>query len=127
MNDKTFLPPMMIEATHTLAQNLRSSKPLARYRQAKQILDSDALACGLFNDLAQAQARIRKAQAGSVVAREDLQNLRDLQTRVQENHVISEYNASQQEATYFLQEINTEISQLLGINFALIARRSSCC
>ena len=51
----------------------------------------------------------------------------DLQTQVQADPIIMDYTTCQQELIAFLQEINIEISQLLGINFALIARRSSCC
>jgi hypothetical protein len=36
------------------------------------------------------------------------------------------YAQSQQEAIHFLREINDEISQLLGINFASFANHSTC-
>ena len=40
--------------------------------------------------------------------------------------VIMEYAQSQQEAINFLREINSEISELLGVNFATFANHSTC-
>ena len=127
MSNQSILQPQMTEAAIHLGQNLVSAEPYVRYQQAEQALKADAAALGLLNNLSQAQARIRKAQAGGTVTPEDLQTLGDLQTQVQAHPIITEYMTRQQELTAFLQGINAEISQLLGINFALIARRSSCC
>jgi len=127
MKNQSVLQPQMTEAAIHLGQNLVSAEPFVRFRQAEQALKDDAAALGLLNNLALAQERIRKAQSGGTITPEDLQALGDLQTQVQANPIITEYTARQQELTAFLQGINAEISQLLGINFALIARRSSCC
>lgn len=127
MNYKPVLQPQMTEAAIHLGQNLISSEPYIRYQQAEQALKADAAALGLMNNLSQAQARIRNAQFGGTITPEDLQALGDLQTQVQANPIITDYTVRQQELTTFLQGINADISQLLGINFALIARRSSCC
>ena len=127
MSDKSFLPTPMIEATHALAQNLLSSESFVHFQKAKQILEADATANGLLDNLAQVQARVRKAQTSGAVTREDLQALRDLQAKVQATAVITEYATSEQDAKAFLREINNETSQSLGLNFGLIARRSSCC
>lgn len=126
MISQPVLSPLMVKATQTLAQNLLASEPFMRYRQAKQRLDADAQARALLDGLSQAQANLRKAQANGAVTQADVQALRDLQTQMHENRAIVEYAASQQEAATFLREINAEISQLLGINFALIAQRSTC-
>lgn len=127
MSERTFLPPVMVEATRTLAQNLLSSAPFTHHQQAQQDLDADVPARSLLDALAQIQARVRKTQANSVVTPEDIRTLRDLQSQAQANPVIAEYTASQPEVTDLLRETNKEISQLLGIDFALIARRSICC
>lgn len=127
MKNQSVLQPQMTEAAIHLGQNLVSSEPYVRYQQAEQALKADAAALGLLNNLSQAQAHIRKSQSGGTIVPEDLQALGDLQTQVQANPIITEYTNCTQELTVFLQEINAEISQLLGINFALIARRSSCC
>ena len=127
MSNQSILQPQMTEAALHLGQNLLSSEQYVCYQQAEQALKDNAAACGLLNNLAEAQSRIRKAQSGGTITPEDLEALGDLQVQVQANPIITDYMACQQELTVFLQGINAEISQLLGINFALIARRSSCC
>ena len=127
MSNQQFLQPQMTEAAIHFGKNLVASEPYVRYQQAEQALKDDQVASGLLNNLSMAQERIRKAQSGGTITPEDLKALGDLQIQVQANPVIMDYTTSQQELTTFLQGINMEISQLLGINFALIARRSSCC
>jgi len=127
MKNQSILQPQMTEAAIHLGQNLVSSEQYVRYQQAEQAVKGDAVALDLLNNLSQVQARIRKTQSKGMVTPEDLQTLGNLQMQVQTNSIIIEYTTCKQELTLFLQEINAEISQLLGINFALIARRSSCC
>jgi cell fate (sporulation/competence/biofilm development) regulator YlbF (YheA/YmcA/DUF963 family) len=50
-----------------------------------------------------------------------------LQTQAQENDVISGYANAQQDVIKFLREINDEINQLLGFDFASFTKRSGCC
>jgi len=127
MKNQSVLQPQMTEAANHLGQNLVSAEPYVRYQLADQALKADAAALGLLNNFTETQARFRKAQSGGTITPDDLQALGDLQMQVQANPIITEYTNCTQDLTLFLQEINAEISQLLGINFALIARRSSCC
>ena len=127
MNNRPFLQPKMTEAVLNLGKNLIAAEPYVRYQKAEKVLNADDTARGLLNNLVQTQAWVRKAQTNGTITAEDLQTLSDLQRQVQENPIITDYTTCQQEMIKFLQQINGEISQLLGINFALIARRSSCC
>ncbi len=127
MSNQQFLQPQMTEAAIHFGKNLVASEPYVRYQQAEQALKDDEAALGLLNNLSMTQERIRKAQSGGTITPEDLKALGDLQTQVQADPIIMDYTTRQQELNAYLQEINIEISQLLGINFALIARRSSCC
>jgi len=68
--------------------------------------------------------RQKQGQGGTNEA--EIDSLRLLQQRVQRNPVIMTYAQSQQDAINFLREINTEISQLLGGNFATFANHSTC-
>ena len=60
------------------------------------------------------------------VTQADLDQLRVFQREVQSNHVIIEYARAQQDAIAYLREINQEIGELLGVDFAALAGRSSC-
>ena len=65
-------------------------------------------------------------QSNSGVTQAEIDNLRTLQEQVQHNNVIMTYAQTQQGAVNFLREINNEISQLLGIDFASFANHTTC-
>ena len=56
----------------------------------------------------------------------DVEELRAIQEQVQANAVIMAYSQSQQGAVNFLREINMEISQTLGMDFASLAKQNTC-
>jgi cell fate (sporulation/competence/biofilm development) regulator YmcA (YheA/YmcA/DUF963 family) len=69
---------------------------------------------------------LRQKQSEDKVNQAEIDSLRLLQQRAQQNPVIMAYAQSQEEAVNFLRTINGEISQLLGINFASFANHSAC-
>ena len=121
------LTPEMKEATDVLIGNLLASEAFIRYQQARARLDQDTQAQALLKQLSQEQAEMRKKQADSRLSKEEIDSLRALQTQVQDSEAIKGYAQAQQEAVNFLREINSEISQLLGIDFASFAKHSGCC
>lgn len=126
-NSPVKFPENLQAATAALTENLLAAEPFVLYRRAQQHLNTDPKATALLRQLSASQASIRTGQARGTVTQKDIDQLRALQHDVQQNQVIMEYARSQQEAINFLREINQEISQLLGIDFATLARRSSCC
>jgi cell fate (sporulation/competence/biofilm development) regulator YlbF (YheA/YmcA/DUF963 family) len=120
-------PPELLNVTIALANNLSTSEPFILYQQAKTRLNNDSNAQFLLENISRAQAALRIKQSKNEVERADIDQLRVLQKEAQENAVIMEYSQAQQKAVACLREINTEISQLIGIDFASLARRSSCC
>jgi len=127
MDHTTTLAPDLQAATETLADNLLNSEPLVRHRQAQAALQGDAIARKLLASFSAAQADVRRRQARGGVTQADIEQLRALQRQVQANAVIMRYAETQQGAIAYLREVNQEISQWLGIDFASLARRSGCC
>ena len=125
---QTVLNPSMQEAADALIGNLLASEAFVRCQQAHARLNEDRhrQAHTLLEQLSQAQADLRKKQANSGVIQTEIDNLRTLQEQVQHNNVIMTYAQTQQEAVNFLREINNEISQLLGIDFASFANHTTC-
>lgn len=121
------IPPSMQEATEALVGNLQACEAFVHLRQAQARLNDDAQACALLEQMSQAQAELRKKQASGSVTQAEIDALRSLQEQVQGSTVITAYARAQENAVNFLREINGEISQLLGINFAVFANRSTCC
>ncbi|MGB9585796.1 MAG: YlbF family regulator [Anaerolineales bacterium] len=114
------------EATQSLVENILASEAFVQYQRAQIRLNSNPEAMGLLRQLSQLQAEIRKKQSNGGVTQEDIQMLRRVQQNVQNNRIIMDYARSQEEAVNFLRQINNEISQLLGVNFATLANRATC-
>jgi cell fate (sporulation/competence/biofilm development) regulator YlbF (YheA/YmcA/DUF963 family) len=90
-------------------------------------LHADPQAMQLLSDLSALQQKIRRQQNTGAISQVDLTQLRALQSAVGTNETIQEHLMTQELAVAFLREVNQEISQLLGVDFASLARRSSGC
>ncbi len=120
-------PEDFLEATTVLTENLLHSDPIMQFQMAEKYLNEDNQASLLLQNLSQAQADLRKRQARKEVTEDDLKELRTLQSQVQSNQTIQEFDNAQQAAIQYLREINQEISNLIGIDFSSLARRSGGC
>ena len=123
---QTEIPSALQTAAQSLCDSLLASGPFLRYEKARSHLDADPDARGLLDRLSEAQARMRQRQANGDVTQPDIDTLRELQGKAQDDPAVMEYAGSQQGAIYFLREINTEITEFLGINFASLAKHSTC-
>jgi cell fate (sporulation/competence/biofilm development) regulator YlbF (YheA/YmcA/DUF963 family) len=123
----TTISATMVEVTAQLADNLAQSEPFLRYKTAEEKLRADHKALNLLEDLSVLQQNIRQNQYLNAVTEKDILELRKLQNAVATNEIIQEYQTTQEQAILFLIEVNQEISQLIGIDFASLARRSSGC
>jgi len=120
------LPPTVQAAGERLARAIRAAEPVASFYRAKARLDGDARAHALLERLSAAQADLRRRQAGGNITPASLEELRDLQREVQSTAVITEFARAQQEAVAYLPQVNQEISELLGMDFASLAGPGSC-
>jgi cell fate (sporulation/competence/biofilm development) regulator YlbF (YheA/YmcA/DUF963 family) len=123
----TTLPPPLVEAIETLAAALFNTEPLAAYHRAVAALEADPDSTTLLNQFSAAQAEVRKRQGNGTITQFHLDRLRSLQRQVQANSTIMNYASAQQAALAYLPEVNLEISQLLGLDFASLAGPSGCC
>lgn len=120
------LSPDMAQATVALGQNLAAAQPMLNYRTAEQALMDNQEAMALLQQLSQQQGALRQRQTQGTLTQTHLADLRQVQARVQENGVIMAYFRAQEQINAYLQEINQEISNLIGADFAALARVSSC-
>jgi cell fate (sporulation/competence/biofilm development) regulator YlbF (YheA/YmcA/DUF963 family) len=126
MKNTVSLPPELEQATDNLIQNLLASEAFLTYQQSLIAMNSDTDAHGLLELLSTLQAGLRHKQNANNVTQTDVEELRAIQTQVQGNTTIMAYSQSQQDAVNFLREVNQEISQLLGVDFAALAKQSTC-
>jgi cell fate (sporulation/competence/biofilm development) regulator YlbF (YheA/YmcA/DUF963 family) len=126
MQSRREVPARLQSATITLAESLQTSEPFVQYERAGQLLKSDAQAKNLLEQLANMQAQVRSAQMKGSLTQADIDNLRSMQGQAQQNDTIVAHAHAQQNAVNYLREVNQEISQLLGFDFAMLTRQSSC-
>ena len=120
------LPKDLLDATEVLAETLAHAEPILEYNQARAMLDAAPSAQELVQALSQAQADLRRHQANGGVNKAEIERVRKLQTDVQENPTIIAYATAQQAALAFLPDINRQISELIGFDFAALGGQSSC-
>jgi len=120
------LPPDLLKAAQVLAETLLRAEPIAAYQKARARLDADSEARALLERFLVAQAELRIRQARGMVTQVDVHKLRTLQREVQASSTLIAYVEAQQAAMAFLPEVNREISQLLGVDFASLAGPASC-
>ncbi len=118
--------PDLMTATQSLVENLLAAEPIVAYHQAYARFDANAEARALLQRLSQAQAEIRRKQAQGGVTQSDLSELRRLQTEAHAQSEIVAYAQTQQGAIEYLREINQTISELIGTDFAALAKKSTC-
>ena len=118
--------PELMAATQALAENLLASEPFVIYQQASARFNADPHARGLIERLSQTQADLRQRQMNRGVTQADVDQLRALQREVQSNDVIVDYVTTQQAAIAYLREIDHAISELIGTDFAALAKKSTC-
>lgn len=126
MNETVNFPPELYQATDSLIQNLLASEAFLAYHQSLAKMKSDSQASALLDRLSTLQNELRRKQGNNSMVQSDIDELRDVQAQVQVNETIMDYAQSQQDVVGFLREINQEISQLLGMDFAALAKQSTC-
>lgn len=120
------IPPELQQSLENLVENLLASESFLAYRHYATALQDNPEARVLLERLSALQAELRQKQARQAVTQADVDTLRAVQAQVQSTSTIMAYAQSQQGAVNFLREINAEISQLLGVDFAVLAKQNSC-
>ena len=125
-NANLFQLPDLMAATQALTDNLLAAEPIVTYHQANARFKTDLQARDLVQRLSQAQTDLRRKQASGGVTQAEADQLRQLQSAAHANRVVIDYAQTQQAAVDYLRTINQEISQLIGVDFAALAKKSSC-
>ena len=117
----------LLEATSVLAENLVQSEPFLRFQKADRRLHADQETKRLLTEFAELQQKIRAQHYTGAITELDIKRLRELQTTISTNDAIQGHGMAQELAIAFLREVNQEISNLLGVDFASLTRRAGGC
>jgi cell fate (sporulation/competence/biofilm development) regulator YlbF (YheA/YmcA/DUF963 family) len=113
----------LLEATFDLAESLAEAEAIVHFISANQALNNDQNTLELVNAATDLQRKLYDGESSGDDLNNDLNRLRDYQSQISSNAVIQEQSIARETAVAFLREINQEISQLLGMDFAALARR----
>jgi cell fate (sporulation/competence/biofilm development) regulator YlbF (YheA/YmcA/DUF963 family) len=120
---ESFTPELRV-ASFDLAETLALSEAILGYTEANQILMKDQQAIQLLREANELQKKIHSGGSSGQDLDDDIARLRELQGLVSANTAIQEQAIARETAVAFLREVNLEISKLLGVDFAALARRS---
>jgi len=126
VNETVAFPPALQEATDRLIHALLGSGSFLAYQGSLAQLESDSQARGLLERLSMLQVALRGKQGAGQINQADIEELRAVQSKVRVHPAIIEYAQSQQGAADVLREVNQEIRQVLGMDFAALARSNTC-
>ncbi len=121
------LRPEVKTTAQALGHALKNTVPLDEYAKATARLAADGEATGLLDELQRVQAEVRLRQNDGGVTPADLERLRHLQSTVQAHPTIAAFLDAQLQAQASLRQVNMEISERLGVDFATLGRVSTCC
>ena len=111
------------EATYDLAEHLSQSEPVQNFRKANNKLMADKQSMKLLTEASELQQKLYTEQYSGDVSKDKISQLRNLRNQVATNEIIQNQAVAREEAVAFLREINAEISNLLGFDFASLTRR----
>jgi cell fate (sporulation/competence/biofilm development) regulator YlbF (YheA/YmcA/DUF963 family) len=114
---QTVISVPLSQTASALAENLVQSEPFLRFQEADRKLHGDQEAMGLLAEAAAVQKKVRsQGQSGDISERD-----------ISSNDTIREQEKARALAVDFLREVNQEISNLIGIDFSTLTRRSGGC
>lgn len=110
-----------------LSNEITNFSVIQKYQRAQKELNSDSGAMELIRKLSTARKELNQKQYLGTFTQDSLNEYSKIQNEVEKNKTINEYTQAQQEAMQFLKNVNLEISQLIGIDFSSLMKRSNTC
>lgn len=100
---------------------------IKKYKSAQEKLNANKAAIELIRKLNAARKKLNEQQSSGTFNENSLNDYYNISNEVEKNQTIIDYSQSQQEAIQFLKNVNYEISQLIGIDFSSLIKRSNTC
>ncbi|MGQ9854160.1 MAG: YlbF family regulator [Candidatus Oleimicrobiaceae bacterium] len=117
------LDPELEAAARQFAAWLAQTPPLAELRRAQEQLEADVEAQRLLAEWDEKQRELLARQrAGQAITLAEMEALRRLRIQIQNHPAIRAYSEMQRQIQPYLTDLNTEISQVLGLDFAALSR-----
>lgn len=122
----TQIPAPLLEAAEALGASVASSPPFVAYRQAQARLEGDEHARALLDHLAEVERDVRRRQVEGSLTRDDIDRFRAAQNEAWSDPVVMELATAQRGAAAYLPQVNGLITELLGVDIAVLAGAEGC-
>jgi cell fate (sporulation/competence/biofilm development) regulator YlbF (YheA/YmcA/DUF963 family) len=117
------LDPELEAAARQFAARLAQMPPLAELRRAQEQLEADVEAQRLLAEWDEKQRELLARQrTGQTITPAEMEALRRLRARIQNHPAIRAYSEMQRQVQPYLTDLNSEISQVLGLDFGALSR-----
>lgn len=120
---KDLFTPELRGVCSELAESLALSEVVLGYKKAHQTLMNDQETLQLISEASELQRKLYAGGSTSSHHDDDIARMRDLQGLLSTNTVLQQQAIARETAVAFIREINQEISQLIGFDFASLATR----
>jgi len=117
-----------MESAREFGEALADCDECRAVKEGQETLRKDKEASKLLSDHQSTQRSIQMNQMwGGRIAKDELNELRSLEAKVKSNKIIKNLLDAQTRLQEMLGSLNTEVSNLLGINFASNSSAGGCC
>ncbi len=106
------------DAARHLAEKIATTQPFRDFENTRAILTSNIEAMSLLRKLEEAQERLNHIALQREVTDEDFAEMEDIRQKAFSHPAILSYFQAQDRLVSLLQEINGEMSSVLGFDFA---------
>ncbi len=111
----------VLEMADALAMALKQSPIVAHLIAAEQLYRTDPGVQSMIKKLRAKAEEFQEAERAGSLREEQLREFRELQTRFQSHPLLRNFNEAREAAGVLLQETNSIISQMLGVDFGRTA------
>ncbi|MEN3185605.1 MAG: YlbF family regulator [Atribacterota bacterium] len=116
--EKAFMPHEVKDTARSLAELIMATQFFRDFERSREMLTSNLEAMGLLHKLEEAQANLNQIAMQREVTDEDLVEMEHIRQKAFSNPVILSYFQAQDRLVSLLQEVNGEMSSILGFDFA---------
>jgi cell fate (sporulation/competence/biofilm development) regulator YlbF (YheA/YmcA/DUF963 family) len=118
----------VMETAREFGKALANCEEYLAVERAEDALRKDSQARKLLSDYQSTQRSVQMARMwGGRIAKDELDGLRSLEAKINSNQIIKNLLDAQKRLPEMLGNLNTEISDLLGIDFASNSTVGGCC
>lgn len=116
--ENTFVSHEIKDAARSLAERILATQPFQDFENSRELLTSNLEAMGLLRKLEEAQENLNQIALQREITDNDFAEMEKIRQKAFAHPVILAYFQAQDRLVSLLQEINGEMSAILGFDFA---------